>query len=126
MSFRWTLYDPATDETWTFAMNPSAGGSPALVKTLTYQATAAPGGQTLVFQGRQATQTLDLSGTLLTEAEYAFFETAWYVQNQMLLTDDLGRQFWVVITEFSPTRVRAAHHPWKHTYNLKALVVNYP
>jgi hypothetical protein len=126
MVFRWTLYDPATTLTATFAMNPNAGGSPARKKTLTYQSTAAAGGRTLAFQGRQEPQVLELSGTLLTEAEYSFLEDAFDVQNQMLLTDDLGRAYWVVITEFSPTRVRAASHPWKHTYVLRALIVDVP
>lgn len=123
---RWTLYDPNTSQTLTFGMNPDSGGTPALRKNITYQATAAPYGRTLAFQGRQEVQTLDISGTLLTQDQYEFFLDWWEVQNQMLLTDDLGRQYWVVLTEFTPTRVRAAKHPWKHTYNIKALIVDQP
>lgn len=126
MVFRWTLYDPSTTTTVTFAMNPNDGGSPPLKKNMTYQATAAPSGRTLAFQGRQEAQTLDLSGTLLFEADYQFFLDWWDTQNQMLLTDDLGRQYWVVITEFTPKRVRAASHPWKHSYSLKCLIVDQP
>lgn len=126
MVLRWTLYDPNTSATVTFGMNPDAGGTPAYRKNITYQPTAAPYGKTLAFQGRDEAQTLDISGTLLTEDAYEFF-VAWYeVQNQMLLTDDLGRQFWVLLIEFTATRVRAVHYPWKHTYNAKALIVDQP
>lgn len=125
-AWRWTLYDPATDTTRTFLVNPNAGGTPAYKKNLTFVATAAPQGQTLAFQGRADPQYHDVSGTLLTEAEFNFFVAAYNTQNQMLLTDDLGRQFWVVVTEFTPVRVRAATAPWKHTYSLKALIVNVP
>lgn len=125
MVLRWTLYDPNTSTTLTFAMNPNEGGTPPLKKTITYQATAA-GGRTLAFQGRPDVQTIDISGTVLTEEDYQFFVDWYDVQNQMLLTDDLGREFWVVVIEFTATRVRAAHHPWKHTYTLKALILDNP
>lgn len=123
---RWTLYDPNTSTTVTFGQNPSQGGTPSLKKTITYQATAAPEGQTLAFQGRQEVQTIDIEGTLLTEEQYDFFVAWWNVANQMLLTDDLGRQFWVVCLEFTPSRVRAVHHPWKHSYSLKCMIIDVP
>lgn len=125
-AWRWTFYDPGTDTTRTFLVNPNAGGTPAFKKTLTYVATAAPQGKTLAFQGRNEPQYHEVSGTLRSEAEYDFFVAAFDTQNQMLLTDDLGRQFWVVVIEFTPTRVRAATAPWKHTYNLRALILDVP
>lgn len=123
-SWRWTITDPGTGITETFLMNPDAGGSPSRKRTFTYQATAGVGGTTLVFEGRPEVQTLEFSGTLLTEAQYEFLDGCLDKANQVLLVDDLGRSFWVVFSEFSPTRVRAAHSPWKHTYTLRAIIVD--
>ncbi len=123
---RWIFYDAGTDETYVFPVNPSSGGSPAYKKTFTFQNTSAPDGKTLVFQGRPETQTLDFDGTLFEQVELDAFVTWWQKQNQINLTDDLGRQYSIVIQEFSPKRVRAALHPWKHTYSCKALIVDWP
>lgn len=123
-SWRWTILDPATAVTQTFLVNPNAGGSLPRKRTFTYQNTAAPGGRTLVFEGRRDAQTFEVSGTLRSQAEYEFLDGLVSIANQVLLTDDLGRTFWVVFSEFTPVRARAATAPWKHTYNLKAIVVD--
>lgn len=123
--WRWTITDPAAG-TLTFLVNPNAGGSLARKRNFTYQNTAAPGGRTLVFEGRRDVQVYEVSGTLLSQAEYEFLDGLVDIANQVQITDDLGRTFWVVFNEFTPTRVRAATAPWKHTYNLKAVVVDAP
>lgn len=123
---RWTFYDPGTDETWQVPLNPSDGGSPGYKRNFTYQNTSAPDGKTLVFEGRADPQTLEFSGTLLTEAHLATFVEWWEKRNQILITDDLFRQFWVVIEEFSPKRKRAIHYPWRHEYTVKATIVDWP
>lgn len=123
-TWRWTIYDPATDATQTFLVNPNAGGSPGRKRTFTYQNTAGAGGSVLVFEGRAELGTLEASGTLLSQAEYDFLAGLVDIANQVQLTDDLGRQLWVVFQEFVPTRVRAVTAPWKHTYTLKGLILD--
>jgi hypothetical protein len=123
---RWTFYDPEMSATYSFEINPNSGGSPDFKRNFTYQNTAGAFGKTLIFEGRGEPQKMELSGTLLTQAQYDAFVTWYLKRNQILMTDDLGRQFWVVIEEFKPTRVRSVQHPWKHTYTISVTVVNWP
>lgn len=123
---RWTFFDPFTNDTYTFEINPNEGGSRAFKRSFAYQATAAADGRTLVFEGRAAPQSVDFSGTLLTSDQLAAFQTWSEKGNQIKLTDDLGRESWIVIEEFTPKRARAVQYPYKHTYTVKATVVDYP
>lgn len=123
---RWTFFDPSTSDTYAFEINPNTGGSPDYKRNFAYSNTAAADGKTLVFEGRKTAPTLEVSGTLLTQAQYDAFVTWWQKRNQILMTDDLGRQFWVVIENFKPTRVRAVQHPWKHTYSLSLTIIDWP
>lgn len=123
---RWSFYDPFTTDTYVFEINPNDGGSRQFKRNFAYQNTAAADGKTLVFEGRAQQQSVDFSGTLLTQAQFDAFQTWWAKGNQILMTDDLGRASWIVIEEFTPKRVRAVQYPWKHTYNIKATVVDYP
>jgi hypothetical protein len=123
---RWTFDDPVNLDSYTFDVNPNEGGSPALQKAFQYSNTSAPDGKTVVFEGRDQVQKIEFSGVILEESHYTAFETWWNHRNQILLTDDLGRQFYIVIESFSPTRKRSALHPWKHEYKISATVVDYP
>lgn len=127
MVVRWTFTDAslATPETYTFEVNPVEGGTPTRKKTITYQNTAAPDGKTLIFEGRDEVQQFRFTGVLLTQTHYeAFLE--WYEKrHQILVTDDLGREFWIYITSFEATRQRAVHYPWKHSYTVEATVLDW-
>lgn len=122
---KWTIYDPANG-TSTFLFNPNAGGTPSYRKNFVYQNTSAADGGTIIFQGRSDPMPLDFSGTLFEQNQYDFLKSVYDAHNQVLLTDDLGRQFWILIQEFTPVRVRAAHAPWKHTYTIKSIVLDNP
>lgn len=123
---RWIFYDPGTSETYVFPINPKEGGTSGYKKTFTFQNTAAPDGKTLVFQGRPEAGSLEFSGVLFEQTELEAFVLWWRKQNQITLTDDLGRNFSIVIQEFIPKRIRAMQHPWKHSYTCKATIVNWP
>jgi hypothetical protein len=123
---RWVFEDPNTLDTYEFAINPSEGGSPSYNKTITLQATSAPDGKVVSFEGRDQPQTLEFSGVLFTEAEFNAFVEWWNKRYQIKVTDDLGRIFWIQINSFNPTRKRAMQHPWKHDYNITATVVDWP
>lgn len=122
---RWTFEDPVTLDSYTFPINPSAGGSPSFAKTFNYAVTAAPDGKIVVFEGRDAPQTLEFRGTLFTESEFDAFVEWFEKRYQVKVTDDLGRQFWIVIESFTPERVRARSHPWKHAYTVRATIVDW-
>jgi len=123
---RWTFQDQAASTSYTFAINPDAGGTPDYKKKMTYQNTTAPNGKTLIFEGSREVRTLEWSGTIIEQAHLEALQTWWDKERQILLTDDLGRQFWIFITEFTPKRVRNSQRPWKHTYSMKATIVDWP
>lgn len=121
---KWVFYDPIVPESYTFSVNPNEGGTPGRTKKIGQQATAAPDGKTLLFEGRDEVQTIDISGTILTQAQLDAF-TAWSdKRHQVRVTDDLGRQYWVYITTFSATRNRRASHPWHHSYQMSMLILD--
>lgn len=123
---RWTFDDPVTLDHYQFEVNPNDGGSPTLAKNFQYSNTSAPDGKTVVFEGRDKVQQIEFSGVILEQSQYDAFVTWWNHRNQVLITDDLGRQFFIVIEQFVPTRRRSAMHPWKHDYKISATIVDWP
>lgn len=123
---RWVFEDPVLLETYVFDVNPSEGGSPGFEKRFEFQETTAPDGKTLIFEGQDTPQNITFSGTILTESHYnAFVE--WYSKRyQIKVTDDLGREFMILIKSFKPERVRAVSHPWKHKYTVEAAILDWP
>lgn len=120
---RWTFHDPQTDDTYTFVVNPNEGGTPAYQKKIGYQATTAPDGALIAFEGRDEAQTGEFSGTILYRLQYdALID--WFGRRHIVeMTDDLGRIFSIYIQAFEAKRVRSASHKWKHTYSVKYLVL---
>lgn len=123
---RWIFTDLSTSTSETFEINPRDGGTPAYEKNFQYTSTAAPNGKTLVFEGIDKPQTIEFSGVILTQTQFNLFYNWWNKRNQIRITDDLGRQFVVVMESFAPVRKRAIHYPWRHDYTIKATVVNWP
>lgn len=126
MVVRWIFTDPTDSSSYTFEINPNEGGSPTLKKNVLFKNTAAPNGKTLIYEGRDDPVTFSFSGTLLTQAQLEAFETWYLKRHQIVITDDLGRTFSVYITSFDPKRVRSAHIPWKHTYTVEAISLDWP
>lgn len=126
MVVRWRFEDPVTAEVHTFSINPSEGGSPSFAKTFMTESTSAPDGKTLVMEGRDQVQRLSFSGTLLTEDDYNTFVEWFSKRRQIKITDDLSREYMVVFEAFTPNRQRAASRPWKHSYSVSAIIVDWP
>lgn len=124
---RWELFDPTVSETYVFYINPSQGGSPTYQKNITAQATTAPGGKTLLFEGADSPQTFEFSGTILNQGMYDAMLHWYNKRRQVRITDDLGRQFWIYITQFEATRKRVAppNHQWKHDFKISAFILNW-
>lgn len=122
---RWVFRDPSTLETYQFAVNPSEGGAPSYNKTAVYTKTSAPDGKVIRFEGRDEPSQLAFSGTLFSEEEFDAFVRWWDKRYQIQVEDDLGRQFYIQIDSFVPTRVRARNYPWKHTYQVAATIIDW-
>lgn len=122
---RWIFQDPVTSTSVTFPINPNDGGSPSYEHNFQYQNTAAPDGKVLVYEGRDNPQAIEFSGVLFTEDHFNMFVTWWQKRYQVNVTDDLGREFSIIIEKFVPKRERAIHFPWKHSYSVTATVVDW-
>lgn len=123
---RWVFEDPVSLIAETFEINPNEGGSPSYEKNMTYKAAAAAGGRVIALEGRDRPKTLEFSGTLLTQSQFEMFTTWWNKRYQVKVTDDLNREFYILIESFIPKRERAIHYPWKHSYTVRATVVDWP
>lgn len=122
---RWTFNDLATLESYELEINPSDGGSPQYRKNITYQNTIAPGGRTLIFEGKDEPITLEWSGKVLSQEQHETFVDWFDKRHQILLVDDLQREYMVYITSYEPKRERSALNQWKHTYTMKATVLDW-
>lgn len=126
MVIRWTLYDPVINETYEMHINPNEGGTPGVNKTIGYEATSAPDGNLILFEGRDEAQKLEWSGVIIEEEHLNELVKWTKKRRQLLLRDDLEREFWIYITSFSPTRQKRVGRPWKHEYSMSAYILDYP
>ena len=123
MRVGWIFYDPVEDETYVWDVNPNEGGSPAIEKSLSEIKPTGSDGKTLFYQGVNESQKLEFSGIILSESQYDTM-VEWTNKNrQLLLTDDLGREFRVIVTRFVPQRQRRARNRYYHTYSMTCLVM---
>lgn len=125
MVVKWTFYDPSFDETAIFEINPNDDGLPGLQKQITYQNTAAPGGRVLMMEGRDEPRQGSFSGVSLSETQHEMFEHWWNKRNQIVMTDDLGRAFPIIITSYEPKRRWTRSHPYRHDYTVNYTIVDW-
>lgn len=121
---RWVLFDPTNSSSYSFHINPKAGGSPLYRKSMTYMNTLAPGGKVLMFEGQTEPQNVEFSGVILEQAQYDALALWFNKRYQLQLTDDLGRVFIIYITEYTPTREWSRSHQWRHSYTVKYTIMS--
>lgn len=120
----WVLTDPFSSDSVELEINPTEADSLPLNKTITYQTTSSPDGRTLVFQGRDQAIQMTFTGNVLTEDQYNLFVTWFHKQNQITITDDLGRSYNVIITTWVPHRAKTSlQFPWRHSYTMTVTVI---
>lgn len=129
MVTRWQFYDPTVSETITVPINPASGGSPSFKKGITRRATTAPGeeGRTIIFEGLDEPQDFKVEGSVLTQEHYELLEDWVRRRHQIQITDDLGRVFWVYLTELTWDRQRTRRtHPYYHKYTMSGTILDWP
>lgn len=119
----WVFKDIAGDDEYEFAVNPVDASFPVVEKRITTQYTAS--GRPVNFEGRSAAGYLSFSGTILYQEHYEIMLDWLDKSTQISVTDDLGRNFWIFLTEFSPTRTYHAAFPWRHEYNASGLLISW-
>ncbi len=126
MVVKWEFLDPNTSTTVEFEVNPNEGGTPPLKKNVTSHTTVAYGGATILMEGNEPPQDMIFSGITYTHQAYLDMVTMFSKRHQIQITDDLGRTYMVIFTDFVPKRERARSQPWKHSYTFTAVIVDWP
>lgn len=122
---KWTITDSSTgsDVVWTFPVNPNAFKHPGRSATIKSEMAVSPTGGVILFQGRDNVTQLSFSGIVNSETFYNELKTQldkWYT---LLLTDDQGSTWDIVITSYSMTRVKRALNQWRYDYEVTAKVI---
>lgn len=123
---RWIFEDPVDSTTAIFNLNPLSGGTPKEERKLVSHNTVAAGGRTVLMEGSKAPRTITFSGNISDEEQYNIYVTWFNKRHQIQLTDDLGREYMIMITRFSPRRVRRGNRFWRHSFDVEATVVDWP
>lgn len=116
----WRFFDGLS--TYILPVNPHSARMPTRRKRVTHKPTCA--GRNVTFEGRPETQDFDFSGVILSEAQYRLFVSWASKRKQIQVTDDLGRQYWVYIENFSPTRKKVATNPWYMDYTISGVALD--
>jgi hypothetical protein len=125
MVVRWKFTDPTDSSTQTFEINPFEGGTPSREMNISTQNTLAPGGKTLVWEGAESPQTIEFSGTILSESQLELYNTWFSKKHQIQLTDDLNREYMILFRTYVPKRVHSANF-WRHEFTVSAIIVDWP
>lgn len=129
MSVKWTFEDVwqtgPEPYTYTWEINPNAGGSPSIDKNMTILQNTGPNRMNLVQEGQSTVPMVEFSGVILTQSHMEALEL-WYDRRVLLkMTDDLGRDFYGVFSKFTPKREYHASNPWYHSYDASFHVTAY-
>lgn len=119
----WQFYDPVDLTTYNWDVNPNDGGSPAVQKSIGSASPTAQDATPIFYQGVDDPQELSFSGAILSEDQYNTLVSWASLDRIILITDDLGREYRVVVKSFDPKRVRRARNPWYHTYSMTCIVM---
>ena len=121
----WTLQDNSTGSTvtLTFPYNPKEFSPPGREATTSQEQTVSTTGANVIFQGRDKPGKGQFAGTARTQQQVSDIDTwcdKWY---PLILTDDLGRSWNVLITNLSWTRQRRVNNVWIHDYTIDFIEV---
>lgn len=125
MVVKWKFEDISSSETYVFEINPNDDGLPGYRKNYTQSVTTAPDGKALVFEGKSEAPTGSFSGVTLSQAQHEKFIEWFHKGNQIKITDDLERSYWVVLESYEPKRRYSRTRPWRHDYTISYIVVDW-
>ena len=121
----WTLEDNSTGSTvtYSFPYNPNAFTPPGRQASFSQQQTVSTTGASVLFQGRDKSPTGQLSGRARSQSQVSDIDTwcdKWY---PLILTDDLGRSWNIIIQNVKWSRVRKVNNVWLHNYTIDFIEV---
>lgn len=121
----WKLHDDSTGSrvTLQFAVNPKEAEYPGRSANITEESGTSPSSNLILFQGRDSAQRMSTSGSIRTEAFYTdlvAWGNKWY---PLVLEDDLGNTFNVIVQSMKLTRLRKVNAPWRFDVDFEFMVV---
>jgi len=121
----WTLTDNSTGSpvVYTFPLSPNKFNPPGRDANITDESTTGSTGGTIMFQGRDAVPTLSFSGKITSESMHDNLRAEldkWY---DLILTDDQGATWNIIITTYSMERIKSAVNHHRYTYEVTAKVL---
>jgi len=119
----WVFQEANGVDVYEFAINPLDVTVPSHRKTFSKDKTTL--GQPIIFEGRGVAPAMSFSGTILTEVHLKEMHRWVLKESQVSIRDDLGRQYWVYLTSFSPTRRYHFSYPWRHEFQCSASVLDW-
>lgn len=121
---KWVFRDPVADYTYTWEVNPLTMSTPWADKVITEGHTTANDGQPLEWEGAPKMQTLQLSGTLLTQTQLEAFQHFASINRRIWLIDHYQRGWAVSVEELDaePRTKGQAQYPWIHDWKMTLFV----
>lgn len=121
---QWILTDNSSGSpvNLVFNINPISFSHPGREAQLTTEYSTAPTGTTIVFQGKDKIQTGSFEGAIITQAFYNEINTWARKPYALVLTDDQGNTWDILITNLKLTRVKR-RNPWRFDYAIQFLEV---
>lgn len=121
----WTLTDNSTGSpvVLTMAINPNEFDPPNRKGNFTEEMTPAPGGQPILWQGRDSVRRGSMSGLVNSSQQFDELDewaSKWY---PLVLTDDLSNSWTIIITDLTWKRIRRATNPHRYDYTIDFMVV---
>jgi hypothetical protein len=125
MVVKWQFTDEITSTVYTMDVNPVSGGMPSFKKNITQQATSAPNGVAVLFEGRHQVAPIEFQGVALDESKVLFLYQLWNLQNPVLMRDDLYTQMRIYITDLEFLRKRSVNYQWRSDYTVRGLITEF-
>lgn len=102
---------------YTFDINPNDNGAVTIQKNIQMSQTVGPNRVNVLQEGQNQAPILAFSGVILNQQQLEAMEL-WYDRRVLIkITDDLGREYYGVFSQFTPKRVRRASNFWYHSYD---------
>ena len=116
----WTFFDGV--DTYKMLVNPSEATMPLKQRRVAHRATTA--GVVVAFEGVPEVPTMELSGSITSEAQFRALNLWVAKRKQIKITDDLQQDYWVCLLNFSPRRKKSAGLPWLMDYVLSGALLD--
>lgn len=119
---KWVFVNPPTGETYTLPINPNRMTSPHAPRNVFSEATTAPDGQMIMWEGARRCQPWTIEGFILDQAHYEKMEQFLALNNRIIIVDHRLRAWICSIESFEPQKIGYETNPYWAKYSLTAFI----